>query len=193
MENNDIARFISSHSLQQTKMAASLLFALPGIPLIFTGQEVGNKNHPYSRRPVFSADLKIKQKDSFGLFDHYKNLIAGRLKYRSLTSSNISEIEVKNAEAVLAFHRWENNEHFIIIINLDSTQKDAEMNLEKQGLGKIVNRKTVVYDVFSGAGFYPDNKRHRLRIKVEGYSVRWLRVENLQRKGNAKVHFSKIH
>ncbi len=38
LENNDMPRFIKSHDLQQTKMAAALLFSLPGIPSSITGK-----------------------------------------------------------------------------------------------------------------------------------------------------------
>ncbi len=49
LENNDMPRFIKSHDLQQTKMAAALLFSLPGIPMLYNGQEIGSPNHPYKR------------------------------------------------------------------------------------------------------------------------------------------------
>ena len=65
MENNDLPRFINDHGLAKTKMVAAFMFALPGIPLIYDGQEVGCTNRMYSSKPIFEADQSIQSLDKF--------------------------------------------------------------------------------------------------------------------------------
>ena len=61
LENHDEARFIAGHTAAQTQCAAALLFSLPGVPLIYAGQEVGettqrgliNWSDPHELRPFY--------------------------------------------------------------------------------------------------------------------------------------------
>ncbi len=130
MENNDLPRFIQSHSLEQTKMAAALLFSLPGIPMLFGGQETGSKVHPYSPRPIYADSLTIRDKDSFGLFDLYKTLISRRLEHPSLRSSNIEKINSVYDNDVVMFRRWSENEQVVVIVNPGS--KKIDINIDKR-------------------------------------------------------------
>ena len=166
MENNDVPRFAATHSLAQTKMAAALLFALPGIPLIYNGQETGVKTHPYSRPPIFSSAHSIKEQDSLGLFSLYKKLTALRLKYASLTSANYKELKTEGP--AVAFHRWEGNEHLFIVINPDSLA--AGVNIQP-GI-----KTAFVRDVLDGTVFTACES-NSIKITVEGYGVRWLLAE----------------
>lgn len=182
MENNDLPRFINAHSLKQTKMAAAILFALPGIPLLFNGQETGVATHPYSRRPVFYADKSIREVDSFALFDHYRNLISKRLQHRSLTGKYMKEIKVMNPEQAIAFHRWEGNEHFIIVINPDSIPHTCQLYIDNQGIRK---RKGYFHDILNEENFENNSGASLLTVPMDGYSVRWLTPRKKQ--GNRKV------
>ena len=163
MENNDLPRFINSHTHEQTKMAAALLFSLPGIPLIYNGQETGFTGHPYSRRPIFAAESMIRSQDSLGLFDYYKSLIHKRLKHASLTSANMAEIKLQDTGSVIAFHRWINNEHFIIVINpYPSGRKAIIEGTEHRNLQDVLNNNRF------------RKRRGRFDIEMPGYSARWL-------------------
>ncbi|MFA7329636.1 MAG: alpha-amylase family glycosyl hydrolase [Candidatus Delongbacteria bacterium] len=61
LENHDEARFYPAHNADQTRCAAALLFSLPGVPLIYAGQEVGettprgliNWSDPQNLRPYY--------------------------------------------------------------------------------------------------------------------------------------------
>src|SRR5690606_14054588 len=75
MENNDLQRFINGHGLKRTKMTAALLFSLPGIPMLYNGQEIGFQEHPYSTNAVFSRNWTIQARDKDGLFSYYQKLI----------------------------------------------------------------------------------------------------------------------
>jgi glycosidase len=177
MENNDLPRFVATHSLQQTRMAAAFLFALPGIPLIYNGQEAGVKTHPYSGRPIFKDEYTIRQQDSSGLFDHYKKLIASRLKYPALTGANINEVKLDPSHAAIAFHRWEGKEHMIIILNADSIATEVAIITDSLGIIKSREFNMNLTDVLTGQKFTNSRRNRMFRIKMDGYSVRWLSVQ----------------
>src|SRR5699024_5771315 len=81
--SNDLPSFISNHSLKQKKMAAALLFAIPGIPMLYNGQTRGVKRTPYSEKPIFKGKT-IKQSSQYGLFSYYQKLIRLHKEYPAL-------------------------------------------------------------------------------------------------------------
>jgi glycosidase len=172
IENNDLPRFIKTHNPKQTKMAAALLFSLPGIPLIYNGQEIGFTGHPYSKKPIFEANESIQSLDNNHLFSYYKKLIRLRMQYSSLRDTTLKEVPVSPNNTLVAFHRWKNNEHFIIIINLDSISKEASIDLNKIE-DVFSGQKNFFKDVLNREEFKAKNNSF-LKIPMEGYSIRWL-------------------
>lgn len=174
MENNDLPRFAATHSLSQTKMAAKLLFALPGIPLIYNGQETGVKAHPYSRRPIFLDQYTIRQQDSFQLFDIYRSLVAQRLVLKPFTSGNIKQIAVRGAAPVVAFKRWEGKDEIVVIINVDSIPVNAD-------LPPGISRLSTLTDLLTGEHFQKTGN-NSFQLPMQGYGVRWLTEKKEKKK-----------
>jgi glycosidase len=164
MENNDVPRFAASHTLSQTKMAAAILFALPGVPLIYNGQETGVRAHPYSRHAIFADSLSIQQQDPAGLFLYYKRLIALRMKYASLTGASFEEAKVEPQGTAIAFERREGDEHIVVIFNPDSAATSVTLK---------VNAKSCS-DLLSGERFKKSTHQKILSIPLDGYTARWL-------------------
>jgi glycosidase len=172
IENNDLARFNKTHNLKQTKMAAALVFSLPGIPLIYNGQEIGFTGHPYSKKPIFAADQSIQSLDSNNLFGYYQKLIHLRMQYSSLRDTTLQEAEVLPNNTMAALHRWKNNEHFIIIINLDSIPGEALIDLKK--IEDVPSEKEYFFiDVLNENTFKAGSVSY-IKIPMEGYGIRWL-------------------
>ena len=130
IENNDLPRFIETHGLERTKMAAAMEFTLPGIPLMYNGQETGSHFHPYSANPVFTTDKSIKSLDKDSLFEYYQHLIKLRNRYKALHNSNIRAISTVSEEGVVAYHRWSGDEHFIVIINMSDQTHLLKFSLD---------------------------------------------------------------
>lgn len=122
------------------KQMAVLSFVLPGMPLIYTGQEVG-----LSKRLEFFIKDTVNWEDpeNYSLF--YKNLIAMRdahpAMYAPAAGAPIKILEADN-ENVLAFRRSNNIDSFTAIFNFSSEPVTVQIeglsyNLEGYGY-KIV-------------------------------------------------------
>jgi glycosidase len=176
LENNDVPRFIANHNLAQTKMAAALMFAVPGIPMIYNGQEAGFKAHPYSGKGVFTAAKTIQQTDSSGLFDYYKKLIALRAAYPALRGGAMKEIKINNTDSILAFHRWVGDEHFIVTINVNAAPANAKLNLHDTHL-TAQEGKIFATDLLTNKAIDCEKTDTlNINIPMDGFGIRWLLI-----------------
>lgn len=127
LENNDGERFIGEHTLQETKLAAALTFTLPGIPLIFYGQEIGFGSIPTEqeqRYPTFDAKKTIRSLDRHNLWPYYQSLAKLRSKNLELSKGSYSELEIYPESAgnqILAFERRYKDDTMLVIANLDES------------------------------------------------------------------------
>jgi cyclomaltodextrinase / maltogenic alpha-amylase / neopullulanase len=100
LENNDTgARFVSRHGVERTRVAAALLMTLPGLPALYTGQEVGAEYLPYR------AEAPIGWDDPEGLRAWYAHLIALRHAQPALRARGLAFIDVAASDQVLAYLR----------------------------------------------------------------------------------------
>jgi glycosidase len=174
IENNDVPRFIASHDLAMTKLAAGLLFSLPGLPMLYNGQEVGCSLHPYSSKPVFDRDHSIESADSLHLLSYYKNLIHLRLAHPALFSSKMNDAPVADERYLLAFNRWKDDEHFIIVFNLGSSPENAAIMLNSNITPVASGGYAYAVDVLTDKKFEINQSRSELLVPVDGYGIRWL-------------------
>ena len=78
MGNNDLIPFTRNHTLEQTKMAATLFLSLHGVPMIYNGQEIGFDTHPYSAAYIFQRGKTIRSQDKTGLYDFFNRPFRSR-------------------------------------------------------------------------------------------------------------------
>ncbi|RFZ93989.1 DUF3459 domain-containing protein [Mucilaginibacter conchicola] len=179
IENNDVPRFIATHNLEQTKTAAALMFALPGIPMIYNGQEIGSTVHPYSGKAIFSAANGIASGDDKGLFAWYQTLINMRREHPALRSKAIEDVPVINSKSVIAFHKWEGSEHFIVVANMAGNNVEVKLDMERC-CSSLPRDKLCFKEVLNKNAFdcIKLNKKDNLVIPINGYQVRWIQVAN---------------
>ena len=173
MENNDLPRFGVHHSDQQVRMVAALLLSLPGIPLLYNGQEVGVKAHPYTRHSVFAADKSIRSLDSIS-FDYYQKLLRLRKKYPALSVGAMEHLPVANSQSVFAFHRWHEEDHFLVLLNLAGSASSAVIDLTPLNIGKPGEAT----DVISGKSVEITRRgphAYEALFDLDGFSAMWLR------------------
>lgn len=171
--NNDLAPFIQDHALKQTKMAAALLFSIPGIPMLYSGQEIGKRGHPYSINAIFRRDSTIKSLDYLGLFNYYQKLIRIHKKYLALSGKEMNKLSVFPNEAISAFHRWAGDRHFVVIINMDNKDNTAVVDIRDISF----DNNCCIYhlqDVLSGDVFEVQRDLSQIAIEMSAHSVRWL-------------------
>jgi cyclomaltodextrinase len=99
LNNNDTdVRFVDQFGPGTTKVASAMEFTVPGVPLMFAGDEIGASYLPYSNL------TPIKWKDEYGLDPWYRDLIRTRDELPSLRSREMTVLETDNG-AVVAYVR----------------------------------------------------------------------------------------
>jgi cyclomaltodextrinase / maltogenic alpha-amylase / neopullulanase len=145
INNNDTAaRFITRHGLGMTRVAAALLLTLPGIPCIFTGEELGAEYEPYRYTGPIMWD------DKLGLHGYYKKLITLRRQVPSLHSRHWTILEVEPHVQVYGYmrHLADNSEPVIVLLNF--SDEDVEAVVPIPDVFRGVASKLSFRDLLSG-------------------------------------------
>jgi glycosidase len=154
LTNHDQDRILSSvnGNTGKAKLAAAILFTLPGSPYIYYGEEIGMKGKkpdPYIREPFlwderskddsrttweaprYSSDttvipLALQQSDENSLFNHYKRLIKLRNTSSALTSGAIVPVAIPDP-SICAFIRADTDQSLLVLHNLSGTKKAVRL------------------------------------------------------------------
>ncbi len=120
INNNDTAkRFIGRHGPGTTRVAAALLLTLPGLPMVYTGDEVGAEYEPYQDPPPISWE------DPHALREHYRKLIHLRESLPALASGNWLPVPVQGNRSALAYVRYDDaaKEPVLVVLNFGRAAK----------------------------------------------------------------------
>lgn len=162
-ENYLDATFLSNHdqdrvatrlpSLEEQKLAASILLTTPGTPYVYYGEEIGmkgNKPDEYIREPMkwndtqftnqtiwknglrYNSDvasLEKQQQDPNSLYQHYKKMLAIRAQMGDIRKARLNFLELD--PTVLAYTVNDK----LVIHNLSGNEK----TLTHEQIGKIQN------------------------------------------------------
>jgi cyclomaltodextrinase len=126
LNNNDTgARFISSYGLDFYRAAAALLLTLPGLPCVYTGDEIGAEYEPYGQIDP------IDWTDTHGLRDYFKQLISLRRDHPSLHSRDWLRVPVEPATPLFAYLRTagETGPPILVVINFSAADPDATITV----------------------------------------------------------------
>lgn len=100
LNNNDTGtRFITRHGAGQARVAAALLFTVPGLPLVYNGDEVGAEFEPYDEGPP------IEWRDAHGLLPLYTRLAELRRTVPALAGRALKLVATDQDADVLAYVR----------------------------------------------------------------------------------------
>jgi cyclomaltodextrinase len=103
LNNNDTEeRFTSRYGTDMTRVAAAMLLTLPGIPELFTGDEVGAAYLPYS------DEVPISWEDQFNLRSYYRTLIQLRETWPALHSRAWQPLETSPTTTAYTYARFGN-------------------------------------------------------------------------------------
>lgn len=166
--NHDQPRSMSQFDgdVNKGKLAASLLFTLPGAPYLYYGEEIGMlgpKPDPEIREPFLWKEgekdvyrtrwieaknsnddtvipAKVQRDDKESLLNHYKRWVALRYKSEALSEGRIVAVATDNQQMAV-WERVGKNERVLVIHNLsNSSQAVSEEVARKYDLG---NRKII--------------------------------------------------
>ena len=99
LNNNDTdVRFVDRYGPGTTKVASAMEFTIPGMPLMFGGDEIGASYLPYSNL------TPIRWKDEYGLDPWYRDLIRIREELPALRSPDMTILE-SDTPSVIAYVR----------------------------------------------------------------------------------------
>jgi len=118
LENHDLERFLKQFGPAKTKIAAVILFTLPGTPLIYQGQEHGS----LQMRPAFPL---IQDRN---WFDFYRSLIKLRKKHKAFTLGHMQTVTVVDSAGFWEFRRKYAGEEFHVLINLSGERKEVNIS-----------------------------------------------------------------
>lgn len=127
LNNNDTGqRFITRFGPTRTRAAASLLLTLPGIPIVYTGDEVGAEFQPYDDPPP------LDWKDPHDLKPLYRALIHLRQEVPALAAGDFQPVSVagEGSGAAYAFRRdLPGADSAVVMINFGDTPARLKVNL----------------------------------------------------------------
>ena len=97
-----------------------------GTPMFLFGEEVGAaKDFLYGKVLENREDLQgLRKGDGKSLFRAYQDMIRLRLNSPGLRSRNIEILDVHDANRVLAFRRWDQNDQYLVIGSLNNQPFD---------------------------------------------------------------------
>jgi cyclomaltodextrinase / maltogenic alpha-amylase / neopullulanase len=177
LDNNDTGeRFIARYGLARTRVAAAMLLTLPGLPALYTGDEVGAAFQPYSLGPPISWG------DPNGLRAWYARLLFLRRTYPALHGRSIRMLDVAPGDQVLAYIRPAADARNSVLVLLNYGAKPARVALPAPEAGPFRPGARLV-GLLDGDGIRLDGRRPSIRLA--GYGVRILRVDRRASDSNA--------
>ena len=116
LENHDEDRSLSQFGPEAIEAFATLLFTLPGIPLIYAGQEMGEVSKP----SLFEKSVLDWELANFKFFEIYKTLIKLRKSYSCFTSGEFIPLKISSVIGTAgAFIREDQYSAALIVTNLN--------------------------------------------------------------------------
>ncbi len=177
-DNDTGKRFITLHGLAQTRVAAALLFTLPGIPLIYDGDETGLAFEPYS------AHGPLSWEDPYGLVAVYRRLVHTRNDEPAFLSPAMTLLRTDQDAKVLAYARGDGHDHTeaLVILNF-SAQPVRVALLPDASQVALTQGSWLARDLLSGAAPTAQHSLRSVRLRPYGALM-------LQRPRNAPLMHS---
>jgi cyclomaltodextrinase / maltogenic alpha-amylase / neopullulanase len=131
LNNNDTGmRFVSVYGVDRYRAALALMMTLPGIPCLYTGDEVGAQFLPYESVGEISWD------DPNDIRPYVKRLIELRTPNPSLYSRNWVQIDVEPAVELFGYLRHEDGEDpIVVIVNYSRDDVEGSISLPEMLAG----------------------------------------------------------
>ncbi len=130
LNNNDTeTRFITTYGEGMARVATALLLTLPGLPCVYTGDEIGAWFKPYYDPNPLTWEEKYP-----GLREYHKQLIALRKSVPSLHSRQWLRVDAAPQPKVYAYLRFtgKNEQPVLVMLNFFDEPVDVEVTLPEE-------------------------------------------------------------
>ncbi len=165
LENQDEQRFIEAFGLGASKLAASLLFSSPGIPMLYAGQEVGELTF----RGI------INWNDPNNLQQYYKKLVGIRNLNPALNSGDFTRVVNSDAGSVYSFLRTKVDNNVIALFNFGNDQVTTTIHVPLDKISFDSTETFYLNDVLNDQAFMVvGSQLANYEITIEGTKSRIL-------------------
>lgn len=132
-DNHDWRRAVIEFG-ERAAMAASILhFTLDGIPMLYNGQEIGDRTptHWRGHGPIQweDAGTTADRKEKAATFEQYKKLFRMRAGQPALTSGELIWINNTEPDSVVSFLRKLGNDEVLVLLNLSNRKLHVTVDL----------------------------------------------------------------
>jgi cyclomaltodextrinase / maltogenic alpha-amylase / neopullulanase len=168
LNNNDTGtRFADAYGIDLARPAAALLLTLPGIPEIYTGEEVAASYLPYS------ALTPLDWKDPHDLRPYYRTLIELRLATPALRSRDWARVETRPGGSIYAYVRTATGAAPVLVVLNFADATGVEVPLDGPLAAFAGGR---VRDLLTGERLAFD--AGPAKVPMEAFSARILQLED---------------
>lgn len=139
------------------KSFSALYFTYPGVPLIYSGQEIG-----LNRRLAFFDKDEIEWTTS-PMTAFYRKLIAFKKANPALNNLNVASLKLvdTNNDKVLVFKRKKGSNLVVTVVNLSKKAQDLTIGLQEPGF----------FDRYTDGGRVKLKSKFKLSIKGSGFQI----------------------
>jgi glycosidase len=168
LNNNDTGpRFVTTYGVDFYRTALAMLLSLPGLPCLFTGDEIGAEYEPYAQIDP------IDWTDHHGLRDATKKLIALRRSTPALHSREWLPLVVEPATPLFAYLRTdeEGQEPIIVLLNFSGADVAAVVEVPEETAASLGDGKLT--DLWNGEPV-PAVAGGRVTVAIPGWGFKFL-------------------
>jgi cyclomaltodextrinase / maltogenic alpha-amylase / neopullulanase len=168
LNNNDTGqRFVSTYGVDFYRTALAMLLTLPGLPCLYTGDEMGAEYQPYDQSGP------IDWTDHHGLRDDTKKLIALRRGTPALHAREWLPLAVEPATPLFAYLRGNENGDEPVVVLLNFSGDDVEAAVELPEVTAVTFAGRELTDLWSGEPV-PAAAGGRVTVAIPGWGFRFL-------------------
>ncbi len=128
IENHDEKRSAKIFGISQCRPFAGLIFALPGIPLLYNGQESGSREY----LSLFEHQPIAWHKNEPEMSKLYRDLVHLRRRLPLLRRGNVEKIKVADQQQVVAFLRRLGQQIVLCVFNFSDDYKKVALPMKSQ-------------------------------------------------------------
>jgi glycosidase len=125
LENHDEDRIAKTYGIAKSRAAAAMLFTIPGIPLIYAGQEIGETS--------MRGEINWQREGGGELFNFYQQLTTIRNRFATFRSPNIKKIS-STGSRIYAYLRPSEDENGIAVVNFSSNATNTTLVINESDL-----------------------------------------------------------